>query len=73
MQDIEGQTPLHYAVNCDSEGIIDYFYNIDQEHFMEGLIISNNWEISPKAETELHSEKNILNRAIIKGRWLSVQ
>jgi hypothetical protein len=40
---------------------------------MEGLIISNGSEISFKDETELYSEKNILYRAIIKGRWLSVQ
>jgi ankyrin repeat protein len=73
MQDIEGQTPLHYAVNCDNAAMIEYFYQIDQENFMEGQIISNGSEISYKAETELYSEKNILYRAIIKGRWLSVQ
>lgn len=46
MTDIEGQTPLHYAVNCDNSSVIEFYQKIDPENFIEGLAITNGSEIS---------------------------
>ena len=73
MTDIEGQTPLHYAVNCDQSPVIEFYYKIDSENFIEGLTISNGSEISYKPETEIEfPDKNILYRAIKKSRWIAL-
>ena len=39
MTDMEGQTPLHYAVNSDNAPVVEFYHKIDSENFLDGLIV----------------------------------